>query len=105
MTGNTPPPAPYLAPDEGFEALKDATALIRCMAADDGDGIGAIANGTPRPRRLAVMLAAIVVSVCRRGGLGNADIEALLAAVSADVSNFLLDQENTAAEVTPRGRV
>lgn len=87
------PVTPYLAPDLGFEALKDAAALIRCLAAGDGEGLNSITSGNSCPPRLATAVAVIAVGFCRRGGLDNAGIDALLADISAEVGDFLLDQE------------
>lgn len=96
----TAPAASYLEPGTGFDSLKDAVALVRCVAAEDGEGIAAVANGSDNPRVLAVLLGVITVRVCHMGRLDDAGIEALLAAVSADVSDYLLDQESPAGEVS-----
>lgn len=93
MTAGTAPVAGYLAPDIGFDALKDAVALIRCTAAEDCEGIDAIANGNAHPRCLAAMVAAIATMVCRRGHLDNAGIDALLSEISSQLRDNLLDQE------------
>ncbi|MGH3295767.1 MAG: hypothetical protein ACRDP7_28605 [Trebonia sp.] len=100
MTAEATPATPYLAPEVGFEALKDATALIKCIAAGDDEGHAVIANGSPHPRRLAGMVASIAVTLCRRVGLSDAAIDLLLADISAQYTDFLLDQQTPAGEVT-----
>lgn len=89
----------YLAPDIGFDALKDAVALIKCTAAEDSEGIGVIANGNAHPRCLAGAVAAIAVMVCRRGHLDNAGIDALLSEIASQAGDWLLDQQRPAEAV------
>lgn len=38
IPGQLQGPSQYIAPALGIDALKDATALIRCVAADDAEG-------------------------------------------------------------------
>lgn len=103
MTADATPAAPYLAPDVGFEALRDAVALIRCIATGDDEGQGVIANANSHPRCLAGMVASITVTLCREVGLSDAAIDLLLTGISARYTDFLLDQQHPAGEVTPLG--
>jgi hypothetical protein len=84
----------YLAPDVGFDAMRDAVALIRCTAAEDHEGMGAIANGNAHPRCLAAAVAAIATMICRRGSLDNAAIDALLSEIASQAGDWLLDQQS-----------
>jgi hypothetical protein len=93
VTADAAAPAPYLAPDVGFDALKDAVALIRCMAAEDAEGTDAIANGSDHPRCLAGMIGMIAIMICRRGHLDNAAINVLLSEIAYQIRDLLLDQE------------
>lgn len=99
MTADAAHAAGYLAPDVGFDALKDAVALVKCTAAEDADGIGAIANSNAHPRCLAGAVAAIATMICRRGGLDNAAIDALLAEIASQAGDWLLDQQRPAEAV------
>jgi hypothetical protein len=96
MTADATVPTPYLAPDVGFDALKSAVALIRCCADGDGEGIGAIINGAANLHELAGMTATIAAIICLRVSRDRNGIDALLAAVSSDLTNLLLDQEKPA---------
>ncbi|MFC9637145.1 hypothetical protein ACFTZF_01175 [Streptomyces mirabilis] len=83
---------PYLAPSAGIDAFRDAAAAVRAFAADDGEGLRAILDGTDAPRHVASALAGIAVYICRRGGLDDAGIAALLAEFTTDASDVILDQ-------------
>jgi hypothetical protein len=93
--------APYLDPAIGIDAFRDAAAAVRAFAAGDGEGLSAILDGTDAPRHVASALAGIAVYVCRRGGLDDAGIAALLTEVTGCASDFILDQKRPD---TPRGR-
>lgn len=82
----------YIAPDVGVDALKDAIAAVRCVAVWDAQGLDAVLSGTARPQAVAAMLATLAVIICRKGGLDDPGIDALLASIKADATNFLLDQ-------------
>jgi hypothetical protein len=100
MTADVKQTSPYLAPDVGFEALKDAVALIRCIASGDDQGHGVIANENSHPRCLAGMVASITVTLCRRVGLTDEAIDLLLADISAQYTDFLLDQQASPGQVS-----
>ena len=89
--------APYLEPELGIDAFRDAAAAVRCLAAGDGEGVHAILAGTDAPRHVAGALLVITFLTCRRGGLDNAGIVALLAEITADAFDFILDQPRSAA--------
>ena len=93
----------YLEPSVGVDALRDAVAAIRCIAAGDGPGFGAVLNGTDQPRQVAAAMAAIASVVCRRVGLDDAGLSRLLNQVSSEVTDFLLDQPREVN--SPGGRV
>ncbi|MFJ5027767.1 hypothetical protein ACIQB5_06660 [Streptomyces sp. NPDC088560] len=97
---------PYLAPALGIDAFRDAAAAVRAFAADDGEGLRAILDGTDAPRHVASALAGIAVYICRRGGLDDAGIAALLTEVTGCASDYILDQkrpEQPSAEVPRHG--
>jgi hypothetical protein len=85
--------ASYIAPSTGIPALRDAIALIRCAAAEDAEGTRAILDGTTTaPWQLATTLAAVAVGLCRRCGLSNRGISAVLGELGQDVTDMILDQ-------------
>ncbi len=83
---------PYLEPALGIDAFRDAAAAVRCLAAGDGEGVHAVLAGTDAPRHVAYALAVITVTVCRRGGLDEGGIAGLLADITSDASDCILDQ-------------
>jgi hypothetical protein len=82
----------YIEPAIGFDMLRDAVALLRCVARDDHEGLHAIVTGTSQPRNLAGATAMIALEVMRRCGIGPSLAEALLAEISRNASDSLLDQ-------------
>jgi len=105
MTTPAPPhgPSPYIDPELGIDALRDAVAAIRCVVAGDDEGVFAILTGTDAPRHVPGTLAAFLVVICHRVGFGNDDVAALLDGLSADFTNGILDQprpEGGAGEVS-----
>jgi histidine ammonia-lyase len=88
--------AGYLEPAVWVDALKDAAAIIRCIAAEDDEGRNVIVNGNSQPRAVTAAIALIALHVCRRGALSNADIDVLLADIKADLTDRLLDQNKPA---------
>lgn len=87
----------YIAPEIGVGALRDAVAAIRCMASGDREGLHAVLSGTDAPRQLAGMLAAVAAAICRRAGLDEAGIAAVLAGISHEVADLILDQPRPGA--------
>ncbi|WP_269858737.1 hypothetical protein [Streptomyces sp. RPT161] len=96
------PGTPYIAPALGIDAFRDAAAAIRCLSAADGEGVHAILSGTDAPRHVAFALATIAVAICRRGGLDDAGITALLAEIIGTASDLILDQASP--DATSKGR-
>ena len=96
--------AAYVPPAIGFDVLKDALALIRCSAARDGEGFMAIISGTAYPLDLAGMTATVAAIACRRAGLDDDAIAALLGDAGADLADLLLDQHKPAGAVPAGGR-
>jgi hypothetical protein len=94
VTGDTA--VPYLPPETAVDALKDACAVVRCAAANDLEGLGAVINGNEHPRRLVMVIASVAAVICRRGGLDDAGIAALLAGIASELTDLLLDQEKPA---------
>jgi hypothetical protein len=103
VTAEAAPATPYLAPGIGFEALKDAAALIRCLAAGDDEGHGVIINANSHPRCLAGMVASITVQLCRQVGLSDQALDLLLTDITTWCTDLLLDQQRPAGEVTSLG--
>jgi hypothetical protein len=96
VTDDARPTPAYLAPDIWIEALKGGVAAIRCMAAYDQEGLGAIVNGNEHPGPLVAAIAAIAAGVCRQGGLDDAGIAALLPWIASQLTDLVLDQEKPA---------
>lgn len=86
----------YLAPDIGIDAVRDAVAAIKCVAAGDSEGLDAVVNGNEHPRCLVAAIAVIAAKICHQGGLDDAGIAALLAWIAPQGADFFLDQEKPA---------
>jgi hypothetical protein len=91
---------PYFPPEAGFRALKDATALILCLARGDREGLDAIIDGGGNPHELAAMTAMVTARICLRAGLSDSTITGLLKGIEAEIADNLLDQEQPTAGVT-----
>jgi len=96
--------AEYVPPAIGFDVLKDALALVRCSAASDGEGFMAIISGTEYPRDLAGMAATVAAIACRRAGLDDDALAALLGDAGSALADLLLDQAPPAGTVPAHGR-
>lgn len=82
----------YIAPDRGFDALRDAVAAIQCAVSGDTAGLHAILTGTTQPRHVAGMAISIAAFVIQRAGLDDEGMKAVLSEISAGGADFLLDQ-------------
>jgi hypothetical protein len=80
------------SPARSFEVTRDASALVRCCIAGDGQGVMAVLNGTPAPHQVAAVLAAACVTIGRRAGLTDAAITAELAQIRTAADDAVLDQ-------------
>ncbi|MGC0317309.1 hypothetical protein [Kitasatospora acidiphila] len=92
LTPVSNPGQAFLEPAIGVDAYRDAAAAIRCLAADDGEGLHAVLAGTDAPRHVAGALASIAYLICRRGGLDAAGIDQLLGEISGSAADAILDQ-------------
>jgi hypothetical protein len=88
----------YIAPEIGFDSLRDAAAAIRCAISGDAAGFHAILTGTSQPRHVAGMAVSIAAVLIQRAGLDDEAMNALLSEISASVGDFLLDQPAPGAQ-------
>jgi hypothetical protein len=82
----------YIAPDRGFDALRDAVAAIQCAVSGDAAGLHAVLTGTTQPRQVAGMAVSIAAVIIQRAGLDDDGMKAVLSDISARGGDFLLDQ-------------
>jgi hypothetical protein len=88
----------YIAPDRGFDALRDAVAAIRCAISGDAEGLHAVISGSARPQHVAAMAVSIAAVVIQRTGLDDDGMKAVLSDISARSADFLLDQPPPGAQ-------
>lgn len=86
-----PPPGDSLTADLGIDAYRDAIAAVRACASEDHQGLYAVLDGTDAPRHVAAALVTLVVMVCRRCGLDNVQITALMSEMTTDIFDAILD--------------
>jgi hypothetical protein len=84
-------PDPPYDPALSFDVMADASALVRACIAGDGPGAQAVANHSAAPRNVAVILAATVVTACRRNGMSDTAINAMLRELSVSANDAVID--------------
>lgn len=80
-----------LTPELGIDVFRDAGAVIRAVVHGDSQGSHAVLTGTDAPRHLASALATMLVTICRRGGLDDTQIDTLATESASEFCDAVLD--------------
>lgn len=90
--------AGYIPPEIGIDAVRTAVAAVRCALASDAAGLHVLLSETAIPVQLMGTLATITVNMCRRCGLADDAIMAMLTELRSSLENAVLDQPRPVTE-------
>lgn len=80
-----------VTPQMGVDAYREAAAAIRAYARGDNPGTYTLLANTEAPRHVAAALTTLAVTLARRAGLDDAQLDQLLTDITTDVFDAILD--------------